>query len=241
MRCPPCLVTLSHVPDLDATPEPGSAPGTPDGATAAPKGAPEPAAAPQRPGSAADRLAGRTPAAPGTPAPPATPGPEAPAAGAPTVESLQAELAAARAALTEANAAKEEWRNMATRSSADLSNIRRRSVADKEELTKFAIAKPALALIETLDNLERAIEHTSDDQRPGLEMIASQFRKALTDAGIERIDAMNQPFSEKLHAAVARDTSPDVEGPTVTRVVQNGYVLHERVIRPASVIVTFPA
>jgi molecular chaperone GrpE len=92
-------------------------------------------------------------------------------------------------------------------------------------------------MLPVLDDLERSLAHRpeNDSWADGMELIARKFRSVLEAEGVTRIDAVGQPFDPNFHEAISSEPNEDVESGHVIEVVQNGYMLGERVIRPAMV------
>lgn len=124
---------------------------------------------------------------------------------------------------------------------ADYSNFRRRSTEQSVRLREMGMEKLALDILPVLDNFERALE-TEDvgDEKfyEGMAMIADQFRKELEKNEIVEIDALHALFDPNLHHAVMLEEKEGVEPDVVVEVLQKGYTLKERVIRPAMVKVS---
>lgn len=124
------------------------------------------------------------------------------------------------------------------RAQADLANFRRRSQFDREEMEKYAVGALVSAVLPVLDSFDRAWQSLPGQLRrltwlSGVAMIDSQLRGVLQRIGLTEIDAEGQPFDPSLHEAVDREEHEGV--PHVVAVMQPGYKLHERVIRPALV------
>ncbi|MDD7362756.1 MAG: nucleotide exchange factor GrpE [Peptoniphilus sp.] len=124
---------------------------------------------------------------------------------------------------------------------ADYSNFRRRSTEEKSRMHALGMETLALDILPVLDNFERAL--STDDIKDekfyeGMEMIADQFREELKKNGIVEIDALDQPFDPNLHHAVMLEEKEDVEPDVVIEVLQKGYKLNDRVIRPSMVKVS---
>lgn len=120
------------------------------------------------------------------------------------------------------------------RMQADFENFRRRS---REESAQAAgRGKEALlkALLPVLDNLERALGHTDD---PGLKAIARQLGETLASQGIVVLDPVGEAFDAKLHEAIAQEAREGAKSGAVVAVVEKGYALDGRVLRPARVVV----
>ena len=81
---------------------------------------------------------------------------------------------------------------------------------------------------------------STEDLKQGLKMIVRQQEEILRRHGVERVEAVGQAFDPTVHEAVAREESAEVESPTVTKEMQRGYLLHDRLLRPAMVFVAMP-
>jgi len=129
------------------------------------------------------------------------------------------------------------------RTLADMENIRRRAQRELEDSRRFESLRLLRDLLPALDGLNRAIgtgEQTADPQAllSGIRMVAQQFRDILRGHSAEPIDALGQPFDPNLHEALTQVPSADHPPMTVIQVVEMGYRLHDRVVRPARVIVS---
>ena len=94
-----------------------------------------------------------------------------------------------------------------------------------------------------VDNLERALSAggSADDLKRGVELIARQMQEALRRVGVQEVAAEGAPFDPAVHEAVSREESADVTAPTVIAAFQRGYLLYDRLLRPAMVRVAVPA
>jgi len=152
-------------------------------------------------------------------------------------EELRAEL---DAALAQAAANKEAE----LRAHAEMQNIRRRAERDVENAHKFALEKMAGELLAVVDNLERALQaagaadESSQALREGVEMTLSSFLATLSKFNIEQIDPEGAPFDPQQHQAMSMIENADVEPNTVVAVLQKGYSLNGRLVRPAMVMVS---
>ena len=136
--------------------------------------------------------------------------------------------------LEEAQARAEEFENKYLRVHAEMQNIQRRAKEERQQLQKYRSQDLAKAILPSLDNIERAlaVEGLTDDVKKGLEMI-----NGLKEEGIEEIAADGE-FDHNFHMAI--QTMPaDDEHPadTIAQVFQKGYKLHDRILRPAMVVV----
>lgn len=137
----------------------------------------------------------------------------------------------------------EELRDRALRTLADFDNYRKRVEREREEQRRLAVADVVRDLLPVVDNLDRALaaEAGLADLRTGVELIARQLRESLGRFGLREVEAVGRPFDPRLHDAVSRQESPAVAEPTVAAELQRGYLLGDRLLRPAMVVVTVPA
>jgi len=138
----------------------------------------------------------------------------------------------------------EEYKDKYLRAVAELSNFRKRSEKDREDSLRYANVALVRSLLSVLDNLDRVV--TSAQEHPenssaivdGVKLIAESFRKVLGEHNVKAIEAAGQPFDPSVHEAMMQQPSDEHDTPTVLQVVQEGYKLHDRVIRPARVVVS---
>lgn len=152
-------------------------------------------------------------------------------------EQLQAEIEALQIQLEEAQAKAAENLDGWQRSQAEFINYKNRVQRDRDldyASMKGDIIKKILPM---LDDLERSLAHRPDDSPwvNGMELIARKFQNILEAEGVRRIKATGQPFDPNFHEAISSEPSEEVESGHVIETVQNGYMLGERVIRPAMV------
>lgn len=172
---------------------------------------------------------------------PTTPAPEAAApaeVAAPEVPEVGLEELKKQAAQ-----AAEHWNNL-LRTTADFDNFRKRVARERQDLIRYASDGLMQKLIPVLDNFEAALAATSNagedaakSLQTGVAMIHQQLRTALADSGLKEIDAAGQPFDPNFHEAVAQEASEALPEGQVVRQLRRGYQLHDRLLRPASVIV----
>ena len=129
------------------------------------------------------------------------------------------------------------------RTIAESENIRRRASRDVENAHKFAIEKLLNDLFPVLDSLEKAVETASQTEgadaiAEGVELSLKMFLATLEKSGVVQIDPLGEPFDPQHHEAMAMVPNPDAEPNSVMDVMQKGYVLNERLVRAAKVIVT---
>ena len=130
------------------------------------------------------------------------------------------------------------------RAKAEVDNIRRRSAQDVEKARKFALEKFAGEILVTVDNLERALQSIDKDDESnkavieGVELTLQGLLSSLEKFAIKAIDPQDQPFNPELHQAMSMQEVEGVEPNTVIAVMQKGYALNGRLIRPAMVMVS---
>ncbi len=136
-----------------------------------------------------------------------------------------------------------DLRDRSMRTLADFDNYRKRAERERQEARRFALLEPMRDLLEVVDNLQRAVSAggSADDLKKGIEMIVRQLDELLKRHGVVPVEAEGQPFDPTVHEAVARTESADVHEPIVGEEYQKGYMLHDRLVRPARVVVTVPA
>ena len=153
------------------------------------------------------------------------------------VEQAPAEDEALKKKIEEAEARASEFKDSWLRSQAEFQNYRKRIERDNE-LMKFSMKGDIVKkILPVLDDLERALQNRPADDlwANGVELIARKFRGVLDSEGIKRIEAEGKEFDPNFHEAISNEPSEEVESGHVIAVVQNGYMLGERVIRPALV------
>jgi len=129
------------------------------------------------------------------------------------------------------------------RSQAEMENARKRFQKDKQDLAKFANDTIIKQLLPVADNLEKAIAHAMDENaldalREGIDLTLKGFLDTLERNGVERVEALNQPFDPNFHEAVSEAENDAVEPGTVVNEFQKGYTLNKRLLRPAMVVVS---
>lgn len=136
-----------------------------------------------------------------------------------------------------------DLRDRSARTLADFENFRRRVERERIEDRRFAAMDVLKEFLPVIDNLERALAASgpADDLKTGVELIFKQMQELLRAAGVERLVSEGEPFDPQYHEAVSRDEDPSVESPTVSAELQAGYLLHDRLLRPAIVKVVMPA
>ena len=135
-------------------------------------------------------------------------------------------------------------RDAALRAQADAQNVTRRAEQDVEKARKYALERFCSELLPVVDNLERALEATVGDDEivkpiaEGVELTLKSFQDALKKFNIEALDPQGEPFDPQLHQAMSMVENGEVEPNTVIAVMQKGYTLNGRLVRPAMVMVS---
>lgn len=152
-----------------------------------------------------------------------------------TTELLQAEL----------DKMKDQW----LRAVADAENSRRRAAKEREDTQKFAIANFAREILSVADNLRRALENCSQSQDlpestkalvAGVEMTEKELLSVLERQGVKKLDPLHEKFDPNFHQAMFEVETAEHDPGKVVQVLQHGYVIHERLLRPALVGVAKP-
>ncbi len=138
-----------------------------------------------------------------------------------------------------------ELKDQLLRALAENENTRKRAQKDKEDALKFGVSNIARDMVGVADNLRRAMENKSENAAElaealfsGVDLILKDFEGVLGRHGIQRIDALNQQFDPHWHQAVFEQETEDHAPGIVIQVVQDGYKIHDRLLRPAMVAVS---
>ncbi|RMF20019.1 MAG: nucleotide exchange factor GrpE [Gammaproteobacteria bacterium] len=130
------------------------------------------------------------------------------------------------------------------RAHAEMQNLQRRTAIEIEKAHKFGIEKLIKELLPVLDSLEKAIEACGENEDPtvkalreGVEMTLSLMLNTLKKFNVEVVDPQGEPFDPQRHEAMSMVPNPEVEPNTVVAVMQKGYTLNDRLVRPAMVVV----
>lgn len=130
------------------------------------------------------------------------------------------------------------------RGRAELENFRKRMQRDADQQLKFANVPIVRDLLDVIDNLNRALEAARGDETSnkalidGVQMVSQQFTDVLGKHGCKSIESIGSQFDPNIHQAIAQMPSPDHPAGSIAQEVAVGYMLHDRVIRPAQVIVS---
>lgn len=145
--------------------------------------------------------------------------------------------------LKEAQDQLEEAQNNTLKALAELENFKKRKDAEKEDYLKYANKNIILECLIVLDSFDHAVSHAKDhkgDEKvvDGILLIQKQFFAVLKKFGVKRMNSLGESFDPNCHQAVGKEKVKDETVNQVVREIQPGYTLHERVIRPAMVIVS---
>ena len=152
------------------------------------------------------------------------------------IEDLESQLQEAQ------QSAKDNWDKL-LRSQAEMENLKRRTTKDLENAHKFALDGFVKALLEVSDSLTMGIKSAKDEKATiettteGLELTMKVFNSTLEKFGVESINPVDEKFDPKLHEAVTMVPMPEKKSNTVLEVIQTGFTLNGRLVRPALVIV----
>lgn len=156
-------------------------------------------------------------------------------------EDVEIEIDAAAEAETEIA----ELKDKLLRTLADMENLRRRSQKDREDALKYASANFARDMLSVADNLRRAIESIPEDGDPdgaalvgfieGIALTEKDLLSALERHKIQKIEPMGQKFDPQFHEALFEIPTNDAASGTVMQVMETGYIIHDRLLRPAKV------
>ena len=134
-----------------------------------------------------------------------------------------------------------ENRDHYLRARADLDNFRKRAQREKEDLLKFSNETILRELLPVIDNLERALQHAATDGEAGLlqgvELTLGQFGKVLEKFNVVAIEAVGELFDPARHEAMGQIESAEQPPNTVVQLLQKGYLLNDRLLRPAMVLI----
>jgi molecular chaperone GrpE len=165
----------------------------------------------------------------------------APEAGATPPASLETEVQQLRQKLEEQEAEARANQDRYLRERAELENFKKRLQREKAEALRFAAEPLIRELLPVIDNLERAVEHDSGNGQPvveGVRLVVQSLLDILDRHGVKRVHAVGEPFDPTRHEAMAQVESADHEPNRVVRQHHSGYLLHDRLLRPALVTVS---
>lgn len=131
----------------------------------------------------------------------------------------------------------QQLRDRYLRTLADFENVRKRTEREKADFYKYAVASVMKDILPVLDNFDRAVEHAtdSDEFHTGVLLIYKQLYDVLQKHGLRPIEESGVHFDPNIHEAVVREEDDSVPSHTVVSILQKGYFLHDRLLRPALV------
>jgi molecular chaperone GrpE len=137
----------------------------------------------------------------------------------------------------------EKFKDLYLRSQADLDNYRKRATREREDAIRYANAGLIERLLPILDNFELGLDAArqsggAEGILQGMSMVQKQLQDFLRDSGVEAIEAVGTPFDPNFHEALGQEHSTDVEDGSVVRQLRRGYKLRDRLLRPATVMVS---
>lgn len=156
----------------------------------------------------------------------------------------QAAIAELQAALDKAEATVVEQQDSVLRAKAEMENARRRADGEVEKARKFALERFAGELLPVADNLERALQMADQNNEAikpmleGVDITLKSFVSTIEKFGLKVIDPQGEAFNPELHQAMSMQESAEVEPNTVMAVMQKGYEINGRLLRPAMVMVS---
>ncbi len=145
--------------------------------------------------------------------------------------------------LEEAYGKRDELQNKYLRAAAELDNLRKRSVRDREEIASRARANIIGDLLPAVDAFRLGLQDAQNREEAksvveGFAMVMTQMESILGEHGLSLVDATGQPFDTSLHEAVSHEASEDIEEGHVIYTVRTGYKLGDRLLRPAAVVIS---
>ncbi len=153
----------------------------------------------------------------------------------------QQEIEGLKAQLEEKTKAAEENYDLFLRAQAELENYKKRVEREKGNLVKYGNEELIKAILPVIDNLERALNHSAEENpggfMEGIRITIDQFHKVLENFGVTPIPAVGEPFDPSKHEAMMQVDSTDHEPNTIVSELQRGYLLNDRLLRPAMVSV----
>lgn len=157
------------------------------------------------------------------------------------IENDETETAAALDPWEELEAEAAKWKEISLRTAAEMDNLRKRTAREREEAVRYANQRLLEDLIPVIDNFEMGMQAAAQDQRSmifiGMDMVRKQLNEFLASQGVEEI-ATQGKFDPNLHDAVAEEECAAGEEGRVLRVTRRGFRLRDRLLRPASVVVS---
>ena len=162
-----------------------------------------------------------------------------------SIEELEETLASEETEtdLTQLQTSFDELEDRYLRVQAELANIQKRNIKERQDAAKYRSQDLATALLPVLDSLEKALEIEVEDEKAinlkkGVEMVYNLMVESLEKEGVEVVNPLNESFDPNYHMAIQVQEAEEGQSPdTVVMVMQKGYRLKERILRPAMVVV----
>ncbi len=136
--------------------------------------------------------------------------------------------------------AEENW-ELLLRTKAEMENLRKRTEKDLEKAHKYGVEKFVNEMLPVKDSMELGLsapDATAESLQEGMQLTMNMFNTALEKLGVKEINPVNEAFDPELHQAMTMQENDEVEANTVLTVMQKGYLLNERLVRPAMVVVS---
>ena len=133
-----------------------------------------------------------------------------------------------------------EMRNDMLRAQAELVNFRNRVERDRAANREAVVAEVLRSFLPALDDLARAEAHGDVPEGSGIALVAQRIRASFEKYGVRTVGAKGEPFDPHFHEALVQLPSADVQGPTIADVIEIGYAIGDRLLRPAKVAVSVP-
>ncbi len=134
-----------------------------------------------------------------------------------------------------------EWKELAMRATADLDNFRKRMAREKSEALRYGNQALLEELLPVLDNFEIGLQAAAAEEDSmivrGMEMVKKQLDEFLAGQGVAEVPADGEVFDPNVHEAVTQEECPETDEGRVLRVIRRGYKMHDRLLRPANVVV----
>ena len=134
-----------------------------------------------------------------------------------------------------------KWKELAMRTAADQENFRKRAAREREEAVRYSNQALLEELLPILDNFEMGMQAASKEQSSmiyvGMDMVRKQLTEFLSGCGVSEIPSEGKPFDPNVHEAVAQEVAEGVEDGAIIRVMRRGFMLRDRLLRPATVVV----
>ena len=145
--------------------------------------------------------------------------------------------------LTDTREEAEKNYDLYTRTYAEMENIKKRGIKEREELAKYANESIIKEILPVIDNLDKAISHAQNDENSsalveGLELTRDGLVKALEKAGLKEVEALGKPFDPNFHESVSQQIDDTVAPGHVIMELQKGYLLNGRLMRPSMVVIS---